>query len=186
MGVGTRRGKGRRSVKGARRKASSAQAWRTKLSSLRLTRLRFHDGEYEWAERPQVSSSDSPRLFVAEQSEEGIQYLALDYVAVGYRDRLVLIPYAALRRVWGEPQEQKHPVYLRKLSEQVAQWVDPSVDPDAPGEWIWHRFISRSGREYAGAVLDVSPTQGVKLRLKGGRKVRLPWSRIGAAVEILE
>lgn len=148
--------------------------WIRRLRRLRLTRLCFAGGTLAF----RYPDED------AVPSEIGVQYLARDFVAVSTQGRVYFIPYKALRWVRAETGSYRHHFARKRLRTLIAQWVDPSTDPEK--DMIWHTFINRKGKHFRGAILMVSRIKGVRLRLDGNRVVWLRWNKIGAAIEILE
>lgn len=160
-----------------KRKKRTAAGWRRYLQKLQVTWVWYQGGRL----RVRYQLPDG------QPTGDGIQSIGKDHVSIATEDRLYFIPFAALKRVVGARAPELHPVRIRRtLSSVVSQWVDPQVDPDAPDQILWHRFVSRRGEEYAGAVTRIHKLKGVRLRLIGGRILWLPWKRIGAAVELRE
>lgn len=146
--------------------------WRRRLVGLHVTHLRFAGG--------------SLRLRGDSSSDDGVQYVGEDHVAIANEGRLYLIPYRALRRVWGTRRTVRHPSMNRVLIDCIRSWIDPDVNPDCEHEIVWHTFIIRRGKEYRGAILDVNHKSGIRLRLAGNKHKWLRWNQLGAATEILE
>lgn len=152
----------------------AAARWRQRLEYSQVTRVVFAGGALKF---------DTPPSY---RSDDGVSYIALDYVAVISGGLLYRIPFRALRKVSGRRQDERNQHVNVYLHTQVSQWVDPSVNPDDPDEIVWHTFIDRNGMEHRGAILQVSRISGIWLRLKKGQMMRLRWNQVGAATEILE
>lgn len=110
---------------------------------------------------------------------DGIRFVGADFAAIQRRDNLYLVPLLALREVQGNQRSDPNPLCGRTLRAAINEWIDPKGD-------IWHYFVLRTGLKRRGAILSTD-RRGVRVRtLRSTQVVRVPWSHIGAAVEILE
>lgn len=146
-------------------------SWRQALRWLRLYSLRFHGGAVDLG-------SDPPE-------GEGIARIASDAVAVVSRDLEYWIPFAALRDVTGTCAREANPVVAVSLRAVLSGWVDQELDPADPQQILWHSFITRAGRGYAGAVRAVSDA-GILLSTRESPRLVIRWEELGAAIERLE
>ena len=145
--------------------------WRRALRWLRLQSLRFAGGSVDLGAEA-AGNGESVRI-------------GTDVVAVTVRDLGYWIPFAALRDVTGTCAARANSDVAASLRAVVAGWVDTELDPGDPDQMLWHSFITRSGRGYAGAVRRVSDA-GIHLATRERSELFIPWDELGAAIERLE
>lgn len=139
-------------------------SWLSCLKWLHLQAFRFQGGKL---------------IRIGHEPDEGIQFLGKDFVSVRREDQLYLVPYGSLVAARGTRRKIPNRIETVSLRQELVQWIDPEST-------LWHYFISREGRLFKGAVVGIN-AKGIRLRPLGHRRtLTLPWSHLGAAVEILE